>query len=258
MDEQLRYLLEQRFGREWKKKLKGRKLKTPPFENSDAVSYKRTLETYAKVIKKDYAVLSQGFGGVALLEIKAKIDIINLSNQAKATSLMNNIYSEARRISKMNLKNIEEAVFNQTGIPINFTDLDIEREVITEWAEKNMNLIKKLSEDVAYKVKNGVVDGFMRGDRASKIANTIQSASEISIPRLENTARDQLNKLRSDLESYRMQKLCGLERYQWATMGDDMVRPSHIAKNGNIYKWTDAGIKPGEEINCRCQAYGVF
>lgn len=48
------------------------------------------------------------------------------------------------------------------------------------------------------------------------------------------------------------------EYFEWNTMGDERVRPTHEARDGQIYNWDNAEIVPGEEAGCRCWATVYF
>ena len=48
------------------------------------------------------------------------------------------------------------------------------------------------------------------------------------------------------------------EYFEWNTMGDERVRPTHEARDGKIYNWDNAEIVPGEEPGCRCWATVYF
>ena len=48
------------------------------------------------------------------------------------------------------------------------------------------------------------------------------------------------------------------EYFEWNTMGDERVRPTHEARDGVIYNWDNAEIVPGEETGCRCWATVYF
>ena len=48
------------------------------------------------------------------------------------------------------------------------------------------------------------------------------------------------------------------EYFEWNTMGDERVRPTHEARDGQIYNWDNAEIVPGEEPGCRCWATVYF
>jgi SPP1 gp7 family putative phage head morphogenesis protein len=54
------------------------------------------------------------------------------------------------------------------------------------------------------------------------------------------------------LDEFR-QKKAGVKQYIWASMGDDKVRASHAALDGQLRDWTDSPA-PGEESGCRCSA----
>lgn len=52
-------------------------------------------------------------------------------------------------------------------------------------------------------------------------------------------------------------------QYIWRTQGDDKVRPSHAANEGQIFAWDNppATGNPGDEYGCRCAAepyYGIY
>jgi len=59
----------------------------------------------------------------------------------------------------------------------------------------------------------------------------------------------------------------GVEKYQWATKGDALVRPDHEELDGGIFEWDNPPIvnqatgetgHPGDDYNCRCVAVPVF
>lgn len=54
-----------------------------------------------------------------------------------------------------------------------------------------------------------------------------------------------------------MCKSIGIEGYEWQTMEDNRVRPSHAANNGKFFLWDKPNPetgKPGDQPNCRCLA----
>lgn len=44
--------------------------------------------------------------------------------------------------------------------------------------------------------------------------------------------------------------------YVWETVGDDKVRPSHAARDGDVFSWNQSP-RPGEEYGCRCSAVTI-
>ena len=72
--------------------------------------------------------------------------------------------------------------------------------------------------------------------------------------------RDQTTKTIGGLTQIRHQQL-GLEGFRWSTSLDERVRPTHIAKEGQLYRWSnppaDTG-PPGHDIMCRCVAIPII
>jgi SPP1 gp7 family putative phage head morphogenesis protein/excisionase family DNA binding protein len=69
-------------------------------------------------------------------------------------------------------------------------------------------------------------------------------------------ADDQVGTLNLDLNQIRSEA-AGVAKFRWITQGDDRVRESHEAVNGQVFTWAEGapsldGALPGEEINCRC------
>lgn len=58
-----------------------------------------------------------------------------------------------------------------------------------------------------------------------------------------------------------IQLVAGVERYQWATVLDERVRPTHQALEGEVFSWQGEPEPPeghpGEPVNCRCWALPV-
>ena len=74
-------------------------------------------------------------------------------------------------------------------------------------------------------------------------------------------ARDQIQKLSANLNETRQQS-AGITKFIWTTQGDDRVRPSHAAINGNEYEWATGapelgGAKPSEPVGCRCYSTAI-
>lgn len=47
------------------------------------------------------------------------------------------------------------------------------------------------------------------------------------------------------------------KRYIWHSVDDEKVRDAHAAKDGGTFRWSDPGLHPGEDYNCRCWAENV-
>ena len=85
----------------------------------------------------------------------------------------------------------------------------------------------------------------------NRLMKALRSEYQSSGYNLRRLTRDQTNKLIGQLNEVRQTEL-GVERYVWATSGDDRVRPSHADNDGTEFAWSNppATGHPGEEIQC--------
>ena len=87
--------------------------------------------------------------------------------------------------------------------------------------------------------------------------NVVKNNFEWPVRRI---ARDQTTKAIGGFNQIRQMEL-GIGEYEWVTVGDIRVRPSHQAKDGYLFNWTnpppDTG-HPGQDILCRCSAVAVL
>jgi uncharacterized protein with gpF-like domain len=96
----------------------------------------------------------------------------------------------------------------------------------------------------------------------------------MTIDRARLIATDQCGKLLGQINKSRSQAI-GLNRYQWLTVGDKRVRPTHQNANNKIGDFGNSGIwwegnkqvargtsdpvaHPGQEIRCRCSSAPVW
>ena len=92
-----------------------------------------------------------------------------------------------------------------------------------------------------------------QGRRHESVAKDIEREFGIAENRAKLIARDQIGKIESDLSRSRMETN-GVTKGVWRTSEDERVRPKHAANEGKTFALKDGlnGIRPGEEINCRC------
>ncbi len=141
--------------------------------------------------------------------------------------------------------------------------------VLLEWAKENVELIesgvmgpadgvrlKPLLDDVAVLL----VEALEKGTTYGTLETLLVERFGVSESRAHLIARDQSTKLTGQLVKYK-QTEAGIEEYIWVTEGDDRVRPSHRANNGETFRWDKPPKKtghPGEDVNCRCRAKPVL
>jgi SPP1 gp7 family putative phage head morphogenesis protein len=95
---------------------------------------------------------------------------------------------------------------------------------------------------------------------AVKIREGIAQANNFSDYRVELIARDQSSKMASAFNRARSQAV-GIDAYIWQTAGDERVRETHAANDGQIFTFEEGAPiddgamgNPGDDINCRCVA----
>ena len=153
-----------------------------------------------------------------------------------------------------------------------------ENSVLNTWVNRNVNLIKGLTEEYRKKISETIIDNFNRGVALKDLKINLQKINEtFSDYRINLIAKDQVNKLNAQLSEQR-QKDAGIEMYIWNTARDERVRPKHKVMQGKLCRWDDAtvysddggktwksrssiggiNLHPGEDVNCRCFAEAYF
>lgn len=150
------------------------------------------------------------------------------------------------------------------------------QDVLKDFTAQNVNLVTKLSHDVAGNVQDTIVRGFRQGRRHEQISKELfdidKGVFKTAETRAKLIARDQVSKFNGQLTMSR-QKEVGITRYTWVTAGDERVRASHRIMNDRVCRWDDASVywdgeswvgrdgveeHPGQDIQCRCYAEPVF
>lgn len=161
-----------------------------------------------------------------------------------------------------------EPLFNETWI----------QEHLSNFQNRNAQLIKKLTDDTRNEIEGMVRDGFSRGDTIGTIRQKILGSKlEKGVfnkieTRAQLIARDQVNKLNGQISQLRQNEI-GIDTYFWRTSLDERVRPTHEKLEGKLCKWSDplvyskddgktwikrtgdmVHLHTGQDYNCRCWA----
>lgn len=123
----------------------------------------------------------------------------------------------------------------------------------------NVSLIKGLDDDLRKQVSNLVWQGYLGNISRRNLARQLATVLETGKTRARFIATDQVNKLADRLDQLRMEE-AGIDRYQWQTMEDDRVRPTHAANDGRVFLWKRPPTTghPGHEPGCRCKPRAVI
>ena len=133
-----------------------------------------------------------------------------------------------------------------------------------QWVQQivndNVSLIKSIPESYHQALIRDLIELQTQiGTRPDLLAKLFRDKYKIAGRRLNLLTPDQNTKFVGELNR-RKQTGLGIERYQWQTMLDERVRPSHAANEGQIFYWDapPATGPPGYEVNCRCVALAVI
>lgn len=139
------------------------------------------------------------------------------------------------------------------------------REGFVAIVDRNSELIKSMSADVAKKVSWDMARGYSEGKRPEELMHEVLARW----PRLTESharliARTETSKASTALTRVRAES-AGLRWYVWKTSEDARVRSSHRHMDGVICSWDDppsperlvrqkdyGNYNPGEIFNCRC------
>lgn len=126
--------------------------------------------------------------------------------------------------------------------------------------ESNVGLITSIPDRLFGEVRAMVEGAAITGRRPESFARDIEERFGVSESRAKLIARDQVAKYNGQLTAARQQRL-GIKSFIWRTSGDERVRESHQAKEGERYEWQDpphdTGM-PGADFQCRCTAEPVL
>lgn len=155
------------------------------------------------------------------------------------------------------------------GIDV-FVDNSELRDYVQASIYDNVRLIESIPAQYLTQVDSIVLSGVRSGSRPSAIAKQLQGQFGVTERRAKLIARDQSNKINSNLSQMR-QTAAGFEYFRWETSHDERVRDRHrhvaervTAYGRGIFKYDNPPIVdqnvpqlPGEPIQCRCIAIPV-
>ena len=135
--------------------------------------------------------------------------------------------------------------------------VDALSDAIEGFVSQNVTLIKSLGAQPLDQVEKVIVRGFADGSRHEDIAAEISRRYEVADSSARLIARDQLAKLTAQVGRERNRDM-GIVSWRWRTVGDEAVREEHAVREGNEYPQDYDGLRPGQDVNCRCYEEPVF
>lgn len=137
------------------------------------------------------------------------------------------------------------------------------RDLVETFRTRNLSLIKSLGDDHVRDLQKVLRELDAKDATIETRRNAISERVKVGGRRAMLLARDQTNKLNSQLQATQQQSV-GIDRFRWSTSQDGSVRASHAALHGRVFEWSNPPIvdgeqvTPGEPIQCRCQAIPVI
>lgn len=121
--------------------------------------------------------------------------------------------------------------------------------------------VKKLRDETMEHFTNNTLYAMTNGDSLETIMKQFKGVAETRKGHAKYLAHNQIQNFNSITSKIRVQKL-GVVEAIWETAGDDSVRPSHAARDGErfdlskgLYSSIDGKfLIPGVDHNCRCTA----
>ena len=131
------------------------------------------------------------------------------------------------------------------------------REAMESAVAENVNLVRTIPprahEGLRARLQRELMDAPFDQARLSRLLREEYGSSGYNLRRL---TRDQTGKVIGQLTELRHRQV-GIAEYIWRTAADERVRPGHAALDGTRRRYGE-GIRPGEEIQCRCVAIPVL
>ena len=116
------------------------------------------------------------------------------------------------------------------------------REALDEWTKTDLRLIKGLADEYIQRIETSVLEAVQVGKRPEDLlVDILRANKDMTINRARLIATDQTGKLLGQINKARSQAI-GLNKYQWLTVGDKRVRPTHQNANNKIGIWENSGV----------------
>lgn len=153
------------------------------------------------------------------------------------------------------------AVLTATGVDLetmlSFGDVS---ETVEVFVARNVALMNDLVAQARGRIADIVFRNYQTITPIREVAKEVQDATGMSKRRAMLIAQDQTSKLSAALDQAR-QEQAGGEKFKWMHSRKKHPRKEHVARDGNIYRWTDPVIvddKPGYAPFCGCRAAFVL
>ena len=185
------------------------------------------------------------------------------------------------RVSREFKKKINKAlsVYPDLGKPgkakfkLEYTDTEtkpIKEKLLSEYEDDIIPACRDFAADEIKRLRTELHDMILGGRPRGEIRDYIESRLNVSSTRAKFIARQETALMTTEFTKVQYQN-AGVNKYQWITVGDHIVRrphgkstADHVSLDRQTYSWdnppsadhfsTGTPCHPGEDYNCRCQA----
>jgi len=126
--------------------------------------------------------------------------------------------------------------------------------------DTNVGLITSIPDQYFDRMQEVLFDHMQSGERWESLVGGLRDAiadvNNLADYRVALIARDQTSKMAATFNEARTRSV-GITQYTWQTAGDERVRESHAANDGQLFSFDtppEETGNPGDDINCRCVA----
>lgn len=165
----------------------------------------------------------------------------------------------AARLEAMHRAKWVSAVKTGTGLDISaMVGAGDARAPLGTVIERNVALVKSVSEQSRAKITEAVFRGLQQRRSAADVGREIREAVAMSRRRALNIASDQTTKAAAALQEERRRE-AGITTWEWVHSGKVHYRPEHLARNGKRYSDDDPPPDlPSELPFCGCTSRAVL
>ena len=167
------------------------------------------------------------------------------------------------RVNEYNKEEWRKLIRSQYGVNPVAEDPDRWDALLGNWSRNNALLIEDIAANQLRQISEQTVEALRSGKSARDLADDIfeimGDRTDVGDSRAQLIARDQIAKLNGQFTKERQEDL-GINSYTWRTVGDERVRETHDAVDGQVFGWDSPPEfgHPGEDYQCRCWAEPIL
>lgn len=231
--------------------------------DSLALIYLRTVAIIAKhaprVVEIFGRTLEQKLKTDSVDELSTEIDDMGRALNRLVLELTPDLRRWAFHVEQWHRGKWQRAVLDAVSVDLDtMLGSDDEGETIDAFVERNVALVRNVSEEARARIADSVFRGFQQRQPATVIAKEIREATGMARARSIRIASDQVTKLSSALDAERRRQ-AGLDEWKWRHSGKLHFRPAHLARDGHLYTDETAPADlPGQLPYCGCVAQAVL